>query len=450
MRNLASRLREIVRQNPPAGRQASPVRELTYVADIEGGHDAASAASALGGSILTSEAGTCVVVSRRWDGDAWHGRRRVGAMALTPDAPIGLFDPRLADASDWWRQVVFFDIETTGLSGGAGTLAFLAGCGWFEDEGFVVQQFFLNGPSGERAMLAALADVFDRASLLVTYNGRSFDVPTMETRWAFHRSSSPTDGLPHFDMLPPARRLWGRIGVERSRPAGALAGDDGEGCSLTALERSVLGFHRVGDVPGFEIPTRYFHFLRSGDAGVVEAVLEHNRLDLISLAAVTTHALELAQGGPQQCRDEREQLGLGRLYERYGDVARAADAYRLAASGPEREIRAMALSRLAELMRREERHEEAATAWRQVLELTARGRRVMTRLERRAAEGLAIHLEHRRRDPAEAKRYAELLRRDADGRRRADAEHRLNRLDRKVKTGEHTKGGPSAAPLSFD
>jgi len=450
MRDLASRLREIVRQNPPAERPASPVRELTYVADIEGGHDAASAASTLGGSVLVSEAGTCVVVNRRWDGDAWHGRRRVGAMALASDAPIGLFDPRLSDVSGWSRRVVFFDIETTGLSGGAGTLAFLVGCGWFEDEGFVVRQFFLSGPSGERAMLEALAGVFDQASLLVTYNGRSFDVPTMETRWAFHRTASPTDDLLHFDMLPPARRLWGRIGVEGNRRAGVQARDEDRGCSLTALERSVLGFHRLGDVPGFEIPTRYFHFLRSGDAGAVEAVLEHNRLDIISLAAVTTHALELAQGGPQQCRDEGEQLGLGRLYERCGDVGRAADAYRLAASGSERDVRAVALSRLAELLRREERHDEAAAAWRQVLEISARGRRVMTRLERRAAEGLAIHLEHRRKDPAEAKRYAELLKRDADGRHRTDAEHRLNRLDRKVKTAGDTKGGPSAAPLSFD
>jgi len=203
-------------------------------------------------------------------------------------------------------------------------------------------------------------------------------------------------------------------------------------------------------VPGFEIPARYFHFLRTGDTAAIEGVLEHNRLDLISLAAVTAHALELAQGGPRLCRDEREQLGLGRLYERQSVVDRAVEAYRLAASGSDAEIRAVALSRLAELLRRESRYEEAAAAWAQVLDLAARGRRVMTRLERRAAEGLAIHLEHRRRDPTEARRYAELLRRDAAGRQRSDAEHRLNRLDRKVKTGGDTKGGPSAAPLSFD
>jgi uncharacterized protein YprB with RNaseH-like and TPR domain len=214
MRDLASRLRDIVRQNGPA--PGSP-RELTYVPDIEGGHDTDTVASALGGVAHRTEAGSCVVVERRWDGDAWHGRRRVGSMVPPPGASLGLFDSRLSGASEWARHVVFFDIETTGLSGGAGTLAFLAGCGWFEDDAFVVRQFFLSGPSGERAMLEALGEIFERTSLLVTYNGRTFDVPTMETRWAFHRTASPTDDLPHFDMLPPARRLGGRVGTAGDR-----------------------------------------------------------------------------------------------------------------------------------------------------------------------------------------------------------------------------------------
>ena len=450
MRDLASRLRDIVRQNPAGAREGRAPRELTYVADLEGGLDSGSVAAALGGIVHECEAGSCVVVERRWDADGWHGHRRVGSMAPRPEASLDLFDPRLADASGWARRVVFFDIETTGLSGGAGTLAFLAGCGWFEHEDFVVRQFFLNSPAAERAMLAALADIFEQASLLVTYNGRTFDVPTMETRWAFHRCAAPTDELPHFDMLPPARRLWGRLSGGTGRQTTNSGMAESGSCSLTSLERSILGFHRVGDVPGFEIPSRYFHFLRTGDATSVEDVLEHNRLDLVSLAAVMQQALEMAHGGPSCCRDEREQLGLARLYERANDVERAVESYRLAASGCEREIRVVALSRLAELLRRSRRHDEAAAAWQELLELAARGRRVMTRLERRAAEGLAIHLEHRQKDPVEAKRYAELLKRDAAGRHRAEAEHRLTRLDRKARTAGDTKGGPSAAPLSFE
>ena len=212
----------------------------------------------------------------------------------TRHAPISLFDPRLAAHAAWAERVVFFDIETTGLSGGAGTLAFVAGCGWFEDDGFRVRQFFLSGPADERAMLDALADVFGAASLLVTFNGRSFDVPLIEMRWAFHRLDAPTDSLPHFDMLPPARRLWGG-GRRRLQPVVARA---------IALRRAP-----VGDVPGFEIPTRYFQFLRTGDVRAIEGVLEHNRQDVVSLAAVTAHALGIARNGAEGCRVTGRAIG---------------------------------------------------------------------------------------------------------------------------------------------
>jgi uncharacterized protein YprB with RNaseH-like and TPR domain len=114
----------------------------------------------------------------------------------------------------------------------------------------------------------------------------------METRWAFHRTDAASDGLPHFDMLPTSRRLWGlREGAgegaigRRVPPLGARAIDS-------------LAFHRIGDVPGFEIPARYFHFLRTGDGAAIAGVLEHNRHDLVSLAGVMAHALALASDGP--------------------------------------------------------------------------------------------------------------------------------------------------------
>ncbi len=209
MRDLTARLRDIVRQNH-GGTPPSPVRELTYVPDTDGlSLDPGRAARALGGVPAAPDTG-CIVIDRVWEPHDWHGRHAVRAFVATPTAPLGLFDARAASAEGWARRIVFFDLETTGLSGGAGTLAFLAGCGWFEGEAFRVRQFFLSSPAGERTMLAALAQIFEEASLVVTYNGRSFDMPLMETRWAFHRTAAPTDDLPHFDMLPPARRLWGR------------------------------------------------------------------------------------------------------------------------------------------------------------------------------------------------------------------------------------------------
>jgi uncharacterized protein YprB with RNaseH-like and TPR domain len=403
--------------------------------------DVRDAATALGGELHQSGPSTCIVIDRIWDGDHWHGRGRVSSFVPNAQAPIGLFDPRVADTPEWARRPVFFDIETTGLSGGAGTLPFLVGCGWFDDDRrFQVRQFFLAGPGGEHAMLKALAAIFDEASLLVTFNGRTFDVPLMETRWAFHRCACPTDDLPHFDMLPPARRLWGRRGA------------DDASCRLTALERSVLRFHREGDVPGIEIPSRYFHFLRTGDVDAIGGVLEHNRHDLVSLAAIVSRALWLAQEGPDATTEPGEQFALGRLYERAGDVARAVYAYELVAHPTSGAVRAHALARLALLHRREGQHAAAAQAWQGVITLAAEDEgaaAALEGLERQAAEALAIHHEHRARDLDTAKRYAQSLRGRATGRAAADLDHRIGRLNRKIRKREDTKSGHSAA-LDWD
>jgi uncharacterized protein YprB with RNaseH-like and TPR domain len=422
MRDLAARLREVVRRERGAELQP-PVRELTYIPDPDPQRAPVEAAAALGGVALDA-GGACVVVDRQFSADRSHGRYRIEACVPRADAPLHLLDERTAAHQEWWRRVVFFDIETTGLSGGAGTLAFLAGCGWFEPSGdFTVRQFFLVGPSGERAMLDALGRIFDDASMLVTYNGRTFDVPFMETRWAFHRRDAPTGDLAHFDMLPPARRLWSRR---------EMATPEDEGCSLGALERRVLGFHRVGDVPGFEIPARYFQFLRTGDASLVEGVLDHNRHDLVSLAAVMAHALWMAAEGPQACREPAEQAALGRLYERAQLTERAIEAFELADATGDAEVRRHALARLAVIHRRASRHVEAAAAWQGIVDLVPRGRRTLTSLERRAVEALAIHHEHRAKDLSRARRYAEALGASATGRQETESERRLRRLERKM------------------
>jgi hypothetical protein len=416
MRDLAARLRSIVRHDAERTNPAAPaIRELTYVPDIDGGRDVERTAADLGGAVHRSSHGSCVRVDRVWTADERHGRKTMAECLIDHAAPIALFDPRLSTHSSWAERIVFFDIETTGLSGGAGTLAFLAGCGWFEGEDFRVRQFFLSGPADERPMLDALSEIFGEASLLVTYNGRAFDVPVMEMRWAFHRLAPPTDDLPHFDMLPPARRLWG----------------EGE-CTLSALERSLAGVHRLGDVAGFEIPTRYFQFLRTGDPGAVEGVLAHNRHDVASLAVITSHALALARGGPDACQSAEEQLALARMYERADDEQRATQAYELASAADDRGIRRQALAGLAVLRRRARRYDEAAAAWQDVLALSAPDE--PTPLGRRAAEALAIHHEHRAHDLLAARRYAEALGADASGRAADEARHRLGRLDRKLAT----------------
>jgi hypothetical protein len=250
----------------------------------------------------------------------------------------------------------------------------------------------------------------------------------MQMRWAFHRQANPVEDVPHFDMLPTARRLWSRR-------------EDDTSCSLTALERSVLGVHRFNDVPGSEIPVRYFQFLRTGDPSLLEGVLEHNRLDLISLAAVTAQAFELAEGGPEWCREPCEQLGLGHCYERQGEWDRALASYMLAGAADDRDLRGRALERQALLLRRQQRFGEAADAWLQVLD---GARPPFSGIERRAAEALAIHHEHRARDLDAARRFADIVRSQASGRHMTDVEHRLGRITRKQ---EKQRGDPLAAPL---
>jgi uncharacterized protein YprB with RNaseH-like and TPR domain len=385
------------------------------------------AAAALGGRPELGHA-SCIAIDHVWDGSHWHGLRQVHLFAPAGSEPIALIEPRLPPDSRWWERIVFFDLETTGLSGGAGTLPFLAGCGWFEEGAFRVRQFFLAAPSAEQAMLDALGRMFDEASLLVTFNGRTFDVPLMDTRWAFHRRESAAEHVPHLDMLPVSRRLWGRREARQSAERAS--------CTLSSLERAVLGFHRIGDVPGLEIPIRYFHFLRTGDAAAIAGVLEHNRHDLLSLAGVLSRALWLAQDGPAACRDAGEQMGVGRLYERAGDLERAAEAFEHAARAADRQIQPYALARLAMVCRRLQRHAESATAWRELWDLGRRSRVVPEALRLQAAEALAIHHEHRARDLPVAREYAEALERRADPRTRPRAAHRLDRIDRKLgKTG---------------
>jgi uncharacterized protein YprB with RNaseH-like and TPR domain len=444
MRDLAARLRAIVQADRSRERE-SVSADLPGLEDAElrvsGGRSDALAEYFGGRWQAASSSGACLVIDRTWDPFRSHGRRRIHECEIAPSSPVGLFDHRIAEVPDWASKLVFFDIETTGLSGGAGTIAFLAGCGWFGPDGFTVRQFLLTGPSGERALLEQLEAVFDAASVLVTYNGRTFDVPTMEMRWAFHRRSAPTDDLPHFDMLPVARRLWGFRGSRRvDRQAEATS------CSLSTLERSVLQFYRTDDVPGFEIPARYFHFVRTGDATVIDGVLEHNRHDLVSLAVLTAHALWLAETGPDGCREPCELLGLGRCYARAGDLGRAEEALARAASSDDEAIRGHALAFLADLQRKDGRVDEAARSWQRILDGSAGE---LLSHERRAAESLAIYHEHRAKDPEAARRYAESLRGALSGestRRRGQVDHRLARLDRKI-ARTHERGGPSAAPL---
>jgi uncharacterized protein YprB with RNaseH-like and TPR domain len=422
--DFTSRLRAVVNSGP-----AKPLRELTYEPD-DGYRNATAldldrAAEALGGRRVSTRFGECLVIDRRYESDRWHGGIRIGDCELADLDGLRLLDPALRTDDTTTPKTIFIDLETTGLSGGAGTLAFLVGCGYFDLGAFQVRQFLLPSHAAERALLAAVADFFDEADLIVTYNGKTFDVPVMETRWSFHRMELPLDGVPHFDMLHPARRLWkNRLGD----------GYVDAGCRLSTLERILFDVERVGDVPGFDIPGRFFTFVRSGDARPLEPVLEHNRIDLVSLAAVTAHAVRLAQSGHEACRDCTEALALGRVLERAEHADRAEACYRRAAESPEAPVRAEALYRLAVCYRRARRFEDAAALWRELVDLTEpryRRRGPLGELRKVAIEALAIHHEHRAKDLAGARELAMTFLEESGG-PAEKVRHRIARLDRKL------------------
>ena len=428
---LEQRIRDILRE-----RRTSPSAPVPRAPS--GDSQMQTVAETLGGDVLERDGGIAIVVDRFYPADHHHGMLRLGdvpgrSLAAAPELALlgGVPEPLDRDP----RALLFVDLETTGLSGGAGTYAFLVGCAYFEPHGFRIRQYFLPGYQHERRLLAEVEALMRQSAALVSYNGKSFDVPVLETRYQFNRLSAPFDQMAHVDMLHPARRLWKGTTAPGAWP-------ETDSCRLATLERSLFGVRRIGDVPGFEIPARYFDFMRSGDATPLEPVLEHNRLDLISLAALTARAIHLLRTAPESSSTARESLGAGRLLERSGRLPEAERCYRDAAArarverGPDgASIRAEALRAIAIRCRREGRHDEAVDAWQAI----ADDRRAPAGIRRDALEALAIHFEHRTRDLALARRFAQLSLAERIGTRTMeDGRHRVARLQRKL--GRETPG----------
>lgn len=252
------------------------------------------------------------------------GEHRIGRVPVSPGrcASAGLLallslDPRLASCDP--AGALYLDTETTGLGAGAGTVAFLVGLAWFDAGGagappaLVVEQLLVRRLGEEGPVLARIAERLQSASMLVTFNGKSFDMPVLRTRFVMGRMEVPPEP-PHLDLLHVARRLHKARGV---------------GATLGAVEREVLGFVREGDVPSSEVSACYLHFLRTGDPRSLLGVVEHNAWDVISMAALVGLYGEPLDGTQLEPRDL---VGVARTLRRAGaaelafDVAEAAVA----------------------------------------------------------------------------------------------------------------------------
>jgi uncharacterized protein YprB with RNaseH-like and TPR domain len=251
------------------------------------------------------------------------------------------------------RFPAYLDIETTGLSGGTGIYAFLIGIGRFEDEGFHLAQFFMRDPAEEPAILLAIEEFIAPCDSLVTYNGKSFDVPILNTRYIAQHWESPLRDLPNLDLLYLARRLW------RDRLSSR---------SLGNIETFILGARRSEeDIPGWMIPQMYFDYLRSGDARPLRSVFYHNAMDILAIAALLNYLAQLLER-PSDSQPEvmTDLLGVARLYEELGRLEEAALIYKqcLEAGLPETNLWE-AVKRLSYLKKRTGDYPSAITLWEQ-------------------------------------------------------------------------------------
>jgi len=291
---------------------------------------------------------------------------------LMPGAPDAIADP-----DDW----LFLDTETTGLAGGSGTYAFLVGVAWWEDGGLEIEQFFLREYSEERSMLFALRERIAEHPVLVTFNGKSFDWPLLETRYRMSRKISVPTPRAHLDFLHPARNLWRlRLGSVR----------------LSELERHVLGWDRGADLLSGLIPQIYFDFLRGGPPERLVPVLNHNQMDLRGLAALSSRILSLLADAENLGQDGLELFGVSRICEKRGDHSRARKLYEksIATFLPTETDRAARRS-LARLAKREGEFDLACELWEDALGNSRHGYE--------AYEQLAIYYEHKARNLEQAR-----------------------------------------------
>lgn len=292
----------------------------------------------LGGTWVTTERGEAFYVETIYAWDHVHGN-----IPIAYNDPLRVMskvakDEKIATMS--YRDLAFLDTETSGLSGGTGTYAFMIGVGRFIDQKYVLRLYFMPDPSMEAAMLRALSDFLAPCKALVTFNGKAFDAPLLRTRYILNNEINPMDGFSHIDLLTLARKLW------RARLPSR---------TLKYLEEEILGVFRTSEeVPGYEIPWMYFDYLRDRDIEPLKGVFYHNTLDVVSMVTLLNlfnailedpHGENLSHG--------QDIIGLARVFEDLGQWEDAARLYErgLAEHIPEEDF-FQAVRRLSTLRKR--------------------------------------------------------------------------------------------------
>lgn len=358
--------------------------------------------------------------------NAYPPDARYGKLRISDALAVGGEVLRYLSRDEAFRDLdlsttVFLDLETTGLAGGTGTLPFLVGLGYFRERAFIVAQYFLGDPGEEERMLEELSRLFAdrRFKSVLTYNGKAFDLPLLETRFILQRKSFSLAGLPHLDFLFAARTLWKH---------------KHESCRLFHLAQQVIEAPRDEDIPGAEIPYRYFDYLRTGDFERIEPILYHNQEDILSLLGLVISGARLfseedldGETGP----DPLDLVGIGKVFARAGEAARSTRLFERALVGRlPSDVAVSVVRRLTSQLKKEADWERAVALWRD----GSAADHVFCYRE------LAIYYEHKARNLAEAKRITEeglALAMERSSAERVDFEKRLARLNAKLQ-----KSGP--------
>ncbi len=379
----------------------------------------------LPGEKWDTEAGACRLIRSRYPFRFTHGTVRLGALCQNNAGHIALLNKDPALNSVPLQELLFIDTETTGLSGGIGTVAFLVGIGYFEGEQFVIDQFFMRDFSDEpgvlHSFLHSVERVQNRGGAIVSFNGKSFDLPLLFNRAVFHRFLRSATPVAHIDLLHPARRFW-----KKSLPD----------CTLGTLETHLLKIRRSGDVPGFMIPEIYFRFLRSQDPRPLLPVFYHNQMDILSLVGILHIMLQIYSFRTHKNDVPVDWPAAGSAFEEIGKYDEGLRFHQNLLAGnlavPEKkEI----FLRMARLHKKQQNYASAIEYWQQAVSLAG--------FSAEPYEELAKVYEHRIVDLQRAKKYTakalenvrllEQLRNDGKyAELKSSLLWRLNRIKRKL------------------
>jgi uncharacterized protein len=367
LRRHVARINRKYQDGPPPVKPAlSPAREAAaFIQDL------------MHGEVVRTSYGEHFETERVWERHRRHGS--VGICDLG-DLPADLLDQLSAGAipTSHPTRWAFLDTETTGLMGGTGCYAFLIGVGSIDSTGFRLRQFFMRDYGEEASLLSRLSEYLAAFDVLITYNGKTYDQPLLETRFRMVRSRHPFSRMEHLDLLFGARRLW-KLRLDS--------------CRLVDLENRILGVERQGDLPGEMIPYCYFEFLRTQRAFEIVPIFHHNAIDILSLACLTA-IVPFAFRSPEaaELRHGADLIGLARWVLQAGRAEEALRLFRRAVDmGLPDDLLFRTLWDIAAMEKRLGRADASLA----VLTELATGRNPY---RARALEGLAKHYEHRERN----------------------------------------------------